>query len=71
MNTKYTTKDGERIDQIAYAAYGDPKNWTGIIDANPTLPITPNVGQGLSLRVPIVGQQTLSDNSENLPPWKK
>lgn len=71
MNTKYITKEDQRLDQIAHAAYGDAKDWSNIISANPTLPIIPNYPAGLSIRVPIVELQSLSDNSENLPPWKK
>lgn len=68
--TTYTTKEGDRWDTIAYAAYGDPTKMEPIINANPTVPITAKLPAGITLRVPIVEQQTGVD-ANLLPPWKR
>ena len=68
---KYTTKQDERLDEIAGAVYADPNNWKPIIDANPTLPVLANYDAGIILRVPIEKNLLPFVDVENLPPWKK
>jgi len=68
--TKYITKDGDRWDEIAYRYLGDAMNITPIIDANPFVPIRPEIDGGIELYIPIFDPQPLQDFN-NLPPWKR
>lgn len=68
---KYTTRENQRLDQIAHAVYGDSNRWKDIIDANPTMPIIANYSAGLVLRIPIVSTTDDNFENENLPPWKQ
>jgi phage tail protein X len=68
---EYITHEGQRLDQIAHASYGDVNNWKPILDANPSLPISANLPAGLRLRVPVLSVAAVNDNALNLPPWKQ
>jgi phage tail protein X len=67
---EHITAEGERWDTVAYAYYGDPLLYHGIIAANPQVPIIPLLPSGIVLRVPVIA---LSDTltAEELPPWKR
>lgn len=67
--TLYTTMDGDRWDTIAYKAYGDSKQISGIIAAN-TTPITDTFPGGIDLIIPIV-EIANAVNNDLLPPWKR
>ncbi len=63
----YTTTEGERWDQIAYAVYGDVHAYEPIIAANPTVPIRPTLDGGVRLLIPIRDMSSASA----APPWKR
>jgi phage tail protein X len=69
MNTTYTTKHGQRWDEIALAAYGDATMIQPIIEANPAVALTPELPQGIVLLIPILEPAETEVN--NLPPWKR
>lgn len=69
-STKYITRQGDRLDLVAYLLYGDPLRWRELIDANPALPIISEFPAGLELEVPILSAGELNSESINLPPWK-
>lgn len=66
--TPYTTKGGERWDTIADEAYGDPLLFPTIAKANPDVPLTDKLPQGIRLYIPVLAP-TQSDVNL-LPPWK-
>lgn len=68
--TSYTVQDGDRWDELAYRYYGDATNIKPLIDANPLVPIIPELVGGTVLFIPIFDAQTLQDFN-NLPPWKR
>jgi phage tail protein X len=70
-NTTVTTYDGERWDQLAFRAYGDATLMNLIIDANPTVSIDDRLTGGMVLVVPIVGNTTVKESTQGLPPWKQ
>jgi phage tail protein X len=67
--TTYRTKGGERWDTIAYAAYGDALLFPVICAANPDVPLTATLPQGLVLYIPVLSQAEVDVNL--LPPWKR
>lgn len=67
--TTYTTKAGERWDNVSYNAYGDPYQIEMILEANPTVRISDVIPEGTVLNIPIIEQETLSGSI--LPPWKQ
>lgn len=48
----YTWQDGDRIDYLAYSAYGDETQWWRIANANPEILFWTNVAIGTQIRVP-------------------
>ena len=71
MNTTAVAYDGERFDQVAQRAYGDPMLMTKIIAANPELGITDRLNGGTILIIPILEGQPDETDSSLLPPWKQ
>lgn len=69
-NAEYITTQGDRWDTIAFKAYGDATNFSGIIDANPNLPETDVFEGGIKLIVPIL-VEPINSNLDQLPPWKR
>lgn len=72
--TDYVTQDGDRLDLIAWKAYGDPWRWKELLQANPWLPIAAIYPEGLRLIVPVDQATTVPSTIEttnNLPPWKQ
>lgn len=68
----HVTVDGERWDQIAAQYYGDVHDYGRLIAANPDVPITVRLPAGLVLIIPVIElDDTVIDNSEDLPPWKR
>lgn len=73
--TEYICKQGDRLDLIAFAAYGDinailpnGKDPMGtIIAANPDVPIGVYMEEGQRLYIPVFEDQNL--DSSDLPPW--
>lgn len=70
--TEYVTKQGDRLDLIAWAAYGDPWRWDEVLQNNTWLPIQASYPDGLKLIIPVddLTQDLASDTEQNLPPWK-
>ena len=68
--TRHIAKDGDRWDYLAYVYLGDAMNITPIIDANPLVPIRPEIDGGTVLYIPIFDPTPLQ-NFNNLPPWKR
>jgi hypothetical protein len=70
-NTEYTVIEGERWDTISQKAYGKAGAFSGIIAANPLVPITTRLAGGIVLQIPIIEDNSLLTDLENLPPWKR
>jgi len=68
---EYVAKQGDRWDTIAFKAYGDATLINGIIEANPTIVISPILEAGTRVIVPILEQGDIQIDSELLPPWKR
>jgi phage tail protein X len=79
--TEYITKPGDRWDLIAYKAYGTMGFITledgekvnaisHIIGANPDIEQGDQLAEGLLLNVPIIPDNSVKTNTEDLPPWK-
>ena len=78
--TKYSTKEGDRWDNVAFAAYGTVNNVTDIdgteknaisiiSKANPDVPLDDIIPSGIVLYIPILEQASITQNKQ-LPPWK-
>lgn len=65
--TKYTTKQGDRWDTVAYKAYGNSLLLHRIIMANPDVATQSLLPSGIDLYIPIL---TDPATGEDLPPWK-
>jgi len=70
-NTQYTVIEGERWDTVAYKAYGKASSFSGIIAANPLVPITTRLTGGTVLIIPILEDNNILTDKELLPPWKQ
>ena len=66
----YTTKAGDRWDLLAWRFYGNPTQYSVIIQANPAIPIEAVFEQGLLICVPLIVQNPATSNRTDLPPWK-
>lgn len=66
---KHITSNTERWDLLAWTYYGDPTLFAPIVMANPTIPIEPVLGAGLSIMIPVMEKAPTSP--QNLPPWKQ
>lgn len=66
MYLNHITTEGERWDLLAYRYYGNALLYERIVAANPHVPLTPTLPSGLTLSIPLIEQQDLS---EDLPPW--
>lgn len=66
---EHITLAGERWDLVAWTYYGDPTLYSGLVMANPTVPVEPVFEAGIVLEVPILQQSAVM--TTNLPPWKQ
>jgi len=64
----YITKDNDRWDLISYKYYNDSTLYETIITANPDVEITPTLGAGIKLKIPVI--ETTDEVSTDLPPWR-
>lgn len=64
----HITTEGERWDQLANRYYGNPLQYEPIVAANPDVSLSPILPSGLSLAIPLIEQEDLS---QELPPWLK
>lgn len=69
-NTQYVVKEGERWDTVSQKAYGRASLFSGIISANPLVPITPRLKGGTVLIIPMIDEIDSKTDKEKLPPWK-
>lgn len=69
--TQYIVSEGERWDTIAQKAYGRASLMQPIIEANPTVPITPRLTGGTVLLIPVIDEVEVKTDKELLPPWKR
>lgn len=69
--TEYITRDGDRLDLIAFQAYGNATDWKAIIDANPALPLQDVYPSGIRLVIPIIETPSNQTPTALLPPWKR
>lgn len=65
----YRTVYGDRWDLIAWNMYGDPTEYAIIIAANPNVPISPVLPQGLDVAVPLIVSG--SQAAATLQPWQR
>lgn len=66
-----TTVGNQRWDQIALDMYGKADLFEDIIRANPEIPITTHLPDGVALKIPVLDSVSVKLNEELLPPWKK
>ncbi|MHA6912992.1 tail protein X [Ralstonia pseudosolanacearum] len=66
MYLTHITTEGERWDQLATHYYGDPLAYEPIVAANPHVSLTVTLPAGLTLSIPVIER---NDLSEELPPW--
>ncbi|UAY56268.1 tail protein X [Arachidicoccus terrestris] len=66
-----TTQGGERWDNIAVSAYGDPAKMNAILAANPGVPPYDILPEGIVINIPIIEAAEVKTNAEQLPPWKR
>jgi len=80
QQVEYITKEGERWDTIANKAYGDAVGYDAvnmqnyidkIIQANPSVVISPVLAPGVRLLIPVLEDAEIEIDSELLPPWKR
>jgi len=71
MTTEYITKPGDRWDLISFKAYGTIERMGDIIRANPDIPRSDVLPEGLVLQIPIIPVATVETDLSLLPPWKQ
>lgn len=59
----------ERWDNIAFKAYGDAGLIEGIVQANPNVLVNAIVTEGTVLNIPILTEEVVLVDENNLPPW--
>ena len=69
--TEYITVDRDRLDLIASKAYGNPFDWSPILDNNKALPIQAEYDAGIRLVIPVQETASQITQQELLPPWKR
>ncbi|STZ75310.1 tail protein X [Bergeriella denitrificans] len=67
---RYTTRDGDRWDLIAYKHYGNAFLIDGLMAANPHLPLAEEFESGLTVFVPVLDAKPQS-NQAAMPPWMR
>jgi phage tail protein X len=65
----HITRAGERWDLLAWRFYGDATRYSGIIMANPGVPIVAVFDVGIAVRIPVIAQTDAI--GAGLPPWKR
>jgi len=67
----YQTQDGERWDNIADKAYGDPLKYPDLIALNIGVPVYDVFPAGINLIIPVIEIEEAVVTLEELPPWKR
>lgn len=66
-SVKYTTKQGDTFDMLAYRAYADEFKAHIIIQANPQCADILVFDAGIELTLPVISKAAAA----SLPPWKR
>ena len=66
----HTSSNNERWDEIAFKYYGSSYEIKKIIEANPHIPITGELDEGLTVKIPI-DEDEEDTVSSLLPMWKR
>lgn len=66
---QYRTKSQMRWQDVAFDCYGDPFKVGLLVEANPQIPCTAILPDGLLLNVPIL--EEIPQDVALLPPWKR
>lgn len=69
--TEYITQQYDRLDLIAFRAYGDSFRIRPLLDANPSLPLMDFYPSGIRIVVPVISRGTDTVSRSLLPPWKR
>ena len=64
----YKTKFGDRWDSIAVKFRGNTFDYADIIEANPHIPVSSVLEEGVEIRIPI---KEKTANNKGLPIWKQ
>lgn len=67
---QYTTNAGDRWDIIAHKFYGNGLLISGLIAANPHLPIGEQFEDNLTVFVPVL-ESKVANRQEDMPPWMR
>jgi len=65
----YRSREGDRWDLIAWRYYHDLAQIPALLQANPTLPVTPVLQAGWTVLIPIIEASAVTDSE--LPPWRR
>jgi phage tail protein X len=71
LGIEYLTQPFDRLDKIAYQFYGDAADISPLVEANPSVPLTPVLPAGLMVVVPLKRRARTLAQVANLPPWKR
>ena len=64
----YNSQPNDRWDTIAYEFYGDCYNFSPLLEANPSVAISPFIPAGTELIIPVLD---ITEQNQDLPPWKQ
>lgn len=68
---EYTSKEGDRLDNISYDYYGDPLRYPDILKDNPQYHGKQVLGANQRVLVRVLSEEELNAIAPNLPPWKR
>lgn len=70
---EHVTQAGERWDSLAWRYYGNPMDYSRIIEANPALDISSALPSGIKVLIPVLPSSAATQalQAEELPPWKR
>lgn len=68
---QYETTEGERWDTVSFKMYGTVNEVQRIIEENPQVPIADRLPGGLILEIPVLEENNIEPDKEQLPPWKQ
>lgn len=66
--TSYTTKQGDRWDEIAYRYLGDATAVVELFNANKLVPLRPELDEGIEIFIPVFSPDEVNQTG-SLPPW--
>lgn len=71
MYKQVQTNEGDRWDTIAQKEYGDATKSNDIRRANPDVPSYYVFPAGIYINVPIIEDNNVLPQTDNMPPWKQ